>query len=101
MRLAPYLLLVAAMPCAASANLELAKRHNCVVCHKIDQPYAGPAYRDVARRYAGDKLAEARLIDKVKKGGVGVWGRIPMPPNSTVEDKDVKALVKWILGGAR
>jgi cytochrome c len=55
----------------------------------------------VAKKYAGDKAAEAKLFDKVKKGGTGVWGTIPMPPNSTVKDEDIKTLIKWILAGAK
>lgn len=103
MRTSPALLAVIVMTCtdAAMANQELARKNNCLVCHKIDQAYAGPAYRDIARRYAGDKAAETKLIDKVKKGGVGVWGKVPMPPNSTVKDADIKVLVRWILAGAR
>jgi cytochrome c len=57
----------------------------------------GPAYKDVAKKYAGDKGAEAKLIAKVKAGGSGVWGPVPMPPNAQVSDADVKTLVKWIL----
>jgi cytochrome c len=86
----------------AMASLELAKKSNCLACHTVDRKLVGPAYQDVAKRYAGDKAAEARLIDKVKKGGAGVWGTIPMPPNSpTVKDADIKTLVKWILSGAK
>ena len=57
----------------------------------------GPAYKEVAAKYRGDKTAEAKLAEKIKKGGVGVWGQVPMPPNAAVPDADVKALVKWIL----
>jgi cytochrome c len=57
----------------------------------------GPAYIDVAKKYSGNEAAEAKLIEKVKKGGSGVWGQVPMPPNTNVEDEDMKALVKWIL----
>jgi cytochrome c len=81
----------------AVASEELAKKHNCLVCHQIDKKVVGPAYKDVAAKYANDKTAEAKLFEKVKKGGVGVWGQVPMPPNSSVPDADVKALVKWIL----
>ena len=81
----------------AAANEELAKKHNCLACHSVDKKVVGPAYKEVADKYRGDKTAEAKLVDKVKKGGVGVWGQIPMPPNATVPDADVKALVKWIL----
>jgi len=57
----------------------------------------GPAYKDVAAKYRGDKNAEAHLIEKVKKGGSGVWGTVPMPPNPQVPDADLKAIVSWVL----
>ena len=81
----------------AVASEELAKKHNCLACHSVDKKVVGPAYKEVAAKYRGDKTAEAKLVDKVKKGGVGVWGQIPMPPNAAVPDADIKALVKWIL----
>ena len=81
----------------AAASEELAKKHNCLACHAVDKKIVGPAYKEVAAKYRGDKAAEAMLFDKVKKGGVGVWGQIPMPPNATVPDADIKALVKWVL----
>jgi cytochrome c len=81
----------------AAANEELAKKHNCLACHAVDKKVVGPSYKDVAAKYRGDKTAEAKLFDKVKKGGVGVWGQIPMPPNATVPDEDIKTLVKWVL----
>ncbi len=86
----------------AMANADLAKKSNCLACHTVDKKLVGPAYQDVAKKYAGDKGAEAKLIEKVKKGGSGVWGTIPMPPNSpTVKDEDIKTLVRWILSGAK
>ena len=81
----------------AAAQEALAKKHNCLVCHQVDRKVVGPAYKDVAAKYRNDKGAEAKLVEKVEKGGVGVWGQVPMPPNSTVPDADVRALVKWIL----
>ncbi len=81
----------------AQASEELAKKNNCLACHKVEGKLVGPAYKEIAAKYKGDKTAEAKLIDKVKKGGMGVWGPIPMPPNAAVKDEDVKALVKWIL----
>ena len=81
----------------AQADEALAKAKNCMSCHAIDKKLVGPAYKDVAAKYKGDAKAEAMLIDKVKKGGMGVWGPIPMPPNAAVKDEDVKALVKWVL----
>jgi cytochrome c len=79
------------------ANEELAKKHACTACHSVDKKVVGPSFKEVAAKYKGDAKAEAMLVDKVKKGGVGVWGQVPMPPNSTVPDADVKALVKWVL----
>jgi cytochrome c len=90
-------LTAAALALPASANEALAKKHNCLACHAVDKKLVGPAYKDVAAKYRNDKSAEAKLVEKVKKGGQGVWGQVPMPPNSQVPDADVKALVKWIL----
>ncbi len=81
----------------ALAQEALAKKYNCLACHSVDKKIVGPAYKDVAAKYKGDAGAEARLVAKVKNGGSGVWGPIPMPPNSSVPDADVKALVKWVL----
>jgi cytochrome c len=88
-----------ALACAtpAVASPELAKKHNCLACHTLDKKVVGPSYKEVATKYRGDKTAEAKLVDKVKKGGAGVWGQVPMPPNATVPDPEVKALVAWIL----
>lgn len=85
----------AALPAAASEAL--AKKHNCFACHTVDKKMVGPAYKDVAAKYRADKDAPKKLAEKVKKGSQGVWGNIPMPPNTTVPDADVNALVKWIL----
>jgi len=81
----------------AAASDELAKKHACFACHTTDKKMVGPAYKDVAAKYRGDKAAPAKLAEKVKKGSQGVWGNVPMPPNSNVPDADVNALVKWIL----
>lgn len=87
--------LAAALPAVASP--ELAKKHACFACHATDKKLVGPSYKDVAAKYKGDKGAEARLFEKVKKGSQGTWGQVPMPPNAAVPDGDVRALVKWIL----
>jgi cytochrome c len=93
---AAALALTAAAP--AHASEALAKKHMCTTCHAIKGAKTiGPTYADVAKKYAGQKDAEAKLADKVKKGGQGVWGQVPMPPNGAVPDADVKTLVKWIL----
>jgi cytochrome c len=90
-------LALATVTVPAFANEELAKKNACTACHSVDKKLVGPAYKEVAKKYAGDKSAEATLMEKVKKGGVGVWGQVPMPPNANVKDEDVKTLVKWIL----
>ena len=84
-----------ALPALAS-NIELAQSKNCLSCHMLDQKLVGPAYRDVATRYAGQDDALARLADKVQKGGTGVWGTAVMPPNP-VSPEEARQLVGWIL----
>jgi cytochrome c len=84
-------------PLPAVASDALAKKHNCFACHQVNKKVVGPSYKEVAAKYASDKAAQGKLVDKVKKGGVGVWGQVPMPPNAAVPDADVQALVKWIL----
>ena len=78
------------------ADEALAKKHNCTACHAVDKKLVGPAYKDVAAKYKGQNVA-AKLQEKVKKGGQGVWGPVPMPPNAAVPDGDIKTLVDWIL----
>ena len=80
----------------ALADEALAKKHNCTACHAIDKKSVGPAYKDVAAKYKGQNVA-AKLEEKVKKGGQGAWGPVPMPPNAAVPDADIKKLVEWIL----
>jgi len=82
---------------AASAQLELAQKKNCLACHAIDKKLVGPAYKDVAKKYENDKDAPARLAKKVREGGVGVWGQIPMPANPQVNEAESLQLVKWVL----
>lgn len=74
----------------------LLKNKNCMACHALDKKIVGPAYKDVAKKYAGQKDAEAKLAEKVIKGGKGAWGPVPMPPNAVKPDEAAK-LVKWIL----
>ena len=97
-RLALLLAATAVVATPVLANEELAKKNACTACHAVDKKLVGPSYKDVAAKYRADKGAEAKLIEKVKKGGTGVWGQVPMPPNAAVKDEDVKTLVKWILG---
>lgn len=88
---------VAATPAVASE--EIIKKARCVACHAVDQKRVGPAYKEVAAKYKGHPEAEATLIAKVRNGGTGTWGQIPMPPNGTdkISDADLKTAVAWIL----
>ena len=99
------LVLIAALGAAfatpAFASLELATKSACTACHAIDKKLVGPSYQEVAAKYKGNAKAEAMLIAKVKAGGVGTWGQVPMPPNAAVKDADITTLVKWILAGAK
>jgi len=91
-------LAVFAAGAARAQNVDdLLKKHNCLACHTVDKKLVGPSYQEVAKKYAGQKDAEKMLAEKVKKGGVGVWGQIPMPPNAAVPDADIQTMVKWIL----
>jgi len=81
----------------ADAGADLAKAKNCLSCHSVATKIVGPAYKDVAAKYAGQKDAEAKLVDKVMKGGSGVWGQIPMPANTQVTEAEAHTLVKWVL----
>lgn len=81
---------------AAKAG-DLANKSGCMACHGIDKKVVGPAFKDVGKKYKGKADAEAALLKKVKEGGVGAWGPIPMPANAKVSDADIKTLVEWIL----
>ncbi len=87
---------LAAAP-AAFAQQELAQKKNCLACHSVEKKVLGPAFKDVAAKYAGQKDAPAKLAEKVMKGGSGVWGNIPMPANTQVNEAEAKQLVDWIL----
>ncbi|MGE4159061.1 MAG: c-type cytochrome [Planctomycetota bacterium] len=75
----------------------LAERRGCMVCHKIDTKVVGPAYVEVANKYRGDNEAASKLVEKVMKGGSGVWGQIPMPPQAQLSPEDARQLVAWVL----
>jgi cytochrome c len=81
----------------AKAAEALAKSSGCLACHTVDKKLVGPSYKEIADRYRKDKGAAATLAKKVKAGGKGVWGDIPMPPNAHVKDADINTLVAWIL----
>jgi cytochrome c len=87
----------AAGPALAQSGEELLKKNGCTACHAIDKKVIGPAYQEVANKYKGDASAQAKLEAKVKNGGAGVWGAIPMPPNTQVSDADIKTLVSYVL----
>jgi cytochrome c len=87
--------LVIAAP--AFANQELAQKKNCMSCHAVDRKMVGPAFKDVATKYAGQKDAVDKLAAKVMKGGSGVWGQVPMPANTQVSEAEARQLVQWVL----
>jgi len=89
-------LIVSGAASAADANMELAQKSGCLACHGVDKKLVGPGYKEIAAKYKGDKGAEAKLTQKVLKGGSGVWGQIPMPPNN-IPEAQAQQLVKWIL----
>jgi cytochrome c len=88
---------VAVLSAPARADEALAKKHNCLACHQVDKKLVGPGYKEIAKKYKGQSGAAALLAGKVKKGGSGAWGAVPMPPNPAVPDADLKKLVDWIL----
>lgn len=99
-----YLLLIAtlvagsAISAEALANAELAKSKNCMACHSVDNKIVGPAFKDVAKKYAGQKGAEDKLVQKVLNGGGGSWGAVPMPANKgQVSEAEARTLVKWVM----
>ena len=100
-----YLVLAAVLATASGAALAqshealdaLASKSGCLACHNVEKKVVGPSYMEVAAKYKGDKTAQAKLEKKVKEGGTGVWGQIPMPPNTIPSDADIKKLVTMIL----
>ena len=82
---------------AQSSGEDLAKASGCLACHTMDKKLIGPGYKEIANKYRNDKSAAANLEKKVKEGGKGVWGDIPMTPNAHVKDADIKTIVAWIL----
>ena len=96
-RIAFALVCAAVMATPAMAQMELAQAKNCLACHAVDKKLVGPAYKDVAAKYAGQKDAVDKLAAKVMKGGSGVWGPVPMPANPQVNEAEAKKLVAWIL----
>lgn len=79
------------------ANEALAQKSGCLACHNVNVKILGPAYKDVAAKYRGQAGAEDKLVAKVKAGGSGVWGPIPMPAHPQVKEEDIRTIVKWVL----
>lgn len=88
---------MAAISAPALADEALAKSKNCMACHAVDKKLVGPAYKEVAKKYAGDAKAADMLATKIIKGGSGVWGAIPMPANTQVSEAESKKLAAWVL----
>ena len=91
------LTVLAAVSAPAMADLALAQSKNCLACHAVDKKLVGPAYKDVAAKYAGQKGAVDKLAAKIMKGGSGVWGPVPMPANAQVNEAEAKKLAAWVL----
>ena len=81
----------------AKAGEAVVKKSDCMLCHSVDKAIVGPAFKDIAAKYKGDKTAEAKLVEKVKKGGGGVWGTNQMLPHPALSDADLKSAVEWVL----
>jgi cytochrome c len=82
---------------AALASKDLAQKNACLSCHAVDKKIVGPAFKDVAKKYASDKGAHDKLVAKVKAGGKGVWGDVPMPPNPQVKKEDLDKIIDWVM----
>ena len=81
----------------ANANEALAQKSGCLACHNVNVKVIGPSYKDVAAKYRGQAGAEDKLVAKVKAGGSGVWGAMPMPPHPQIKEEDIRTIVKWVL----
>jgi cytochrome c len=102
MKLISALVASALMVSAPSfASKEIASKNACMGCHAVDKKVVGPSYKDIAAKYKGQADAVDKLAKKVKAGGSGVWGPIPMPANAAISEADAKTVTKWILDGAK
>lgn len=90
-------MMAAAVSVQAADAKALATKNLCMSCHKIDGKLVGPAYKEVAAKYKGNAGAMAMLTKKVREGGKGVWGKVPMPPQKNVSDDDLKVILTWVL----
>ncbi len=85
----------------AFASKELAQKNACMACHAVDRKMVGPSFQDVAKKYGGQKEADAMLAGSIKKGGAGKWGPVPMPAQAALSDADARTLAGWVLAGAK
>ena len=76
---------------------QLLGAHACTACHTLDKRVVGPSFREVAAKYAGDGNAAGTLARKIREGGAGAWGNVPMPPHPQLSDADLNQMVGWIL----
>ena len=90
-----------ALALPAHANKKLAEKNGCLGCHATASKLVGPSYQDVAAKYADQPDAKLKLVLSIRKGGVGAWGQMPMPPQAQLSEADAKKLADWILGGAK
>jgi cytochrome c len=96
---AAALLAASSLADAADEAPALAEKYRCLACHQLDAKSVGPAFREVAKRYKDDASAQDKLVAKVKSGGRGNWGKIPMPAND-LSEADLRTLVQWVLKAA-
>lgn len=82
---------------SAADEDELYKTKNCFACHRIDRNHLGPSFQSVAAKYAGDKGADLKLVQKIREGSTGVWGATPMPAQTQVTEAEALTLARWIL----
>lgn len=102
MKFANILISVSVLACApAFASSKLATQKACLACHAVDKKLVGPAYQEVAKKYAGQKDAVAVLAKAIKTGGSGKYGPVPMPPQAALSEADAKTLAVWVLAGAK
>lgn len=85
---------------AAPSGLSIAQANACMGCHAVDRKLVGPSFKEIAARYKGDPAAQTKLEGKVRNGGSGVWGMIPMPSHPAMSDADIRTVVQWVLAGA-
>lgn len=95
--IATFAAAAAATAVPAFAQLDLAQAKGCMACHSVDKKVVGPAFKDVAAKYAADKGAADKMAQRIMKGGSGVWGAVPMPANTQVNEADAKKLAAWVL----